>query len=80
MVYTISDGGVENWADIKDAFVEGAKRHHYVHLQIGRKTPMYEDLKSAGLKTILDDGTNASRVLIDFTQKEIYGQNSGGSS
>lgn len=77
LVYTISDGHVGNWESIKDKFIEGAKRHNYFHLQIGKQTQMYKDLKQAGLKTILDDGTNAPEILIDLTQREVYGQNRG---
>ncbi len=74
LVYTISDGEIGNWVLLKDYFIKGAKRHNYFHLQIGGETEMYKDIKSAGLKAILDDGQNSAEILIDLTQKEIYSQ------
>lgn len=73
LVYTISDGHVDNWKNIKDTFIEMAKKHKYFHLQIGEETQMYRDLKEAGLKAILNDGKSASKVLIDLTQRDVYG-------
>jgi len=73
LVYTISDGEIGNWDEVKERFIQGAKQHHYFHLQIGEKTQMYEDLKEAGLMSILDDGKNSAKILIDITQREIYG-------
>ncbi len=73
LLYTISDGEVTNWPRIKDKFIERAKKHNYFHLQIGRETPMYLDLKEAGLTAILDDGTKADQILIDLTLKNVYG-------
>ena len=74
LVYTISDGEISNWGDVKEKFIERAKKHHYFHLQIGEKTQMYRDLKSAGLKTLLDDGKNSAKILIDVTQREVFGE------
>jgi hypothetical protein len=73
LVYTISDGEIENWSGMKDVFIEGARRHYYVHLQIGNESQMYNDLKSAGLYVVRDDGRNAAKILIDLTQKTLNG-------
>ena len=73
IVYTISDGEVGNWDSLKQEFIKGAKKHHYFHLQVGKKTDMYDDLKNAGLIAKLDNGANSSKILIDLTQQEIFG-------
>jgi len=72
LIYTISDGEIERWGFVKDRFIEGAKRHHYFHLQIGKESQMHRDLKEEGLTSILDDGKNSAGILIDLTQKQIY--------
>ena len=74
LVYTISDGEITNWDDIKHKFIEAAKKHHYFHVQIGRESQMYNDLKKAGLNAFLDDGTNTAKTIIDLTQKQVYGE------
>lgn len=73
LVYTISDGEITNWSTTKERFIRGAKEHNYFHLQIGKPSQMYKDLKDAGLRVCLDDGSNSAKILIDLTQKEIYG-------
>jgi hypothetical protein len=73
LVYTLSDGYIANWPQIKDYFIEGAKKHHYVHLQYGEDTQMSKDLRGADLKVLLDDGSSSVKKIIDFTQNEIYG-------
>jgi hypothetical protein len=73
LLYTISDGDISNWNSVKDLFIESAKRHHYFHLQIGKETKMYRDLKKAGLVAKLDDGRNSDKILIDLTLKDVYG-------
>ena len=73
LVYTISDGEIQNWSTMRESFIEGAQRHHFVHLQIGGESQMYRDLKSAGLYVVNDDGKNAAKILIDLTQKTLYG-------
>jgi len=72
LVYTISDGEVENWSSKKDKYIEGAKRHHYFHLQIGRESQMYKDLKAEGLNAILDNGQDSAQILVDLTQNQVY--------
>lgn len=76
LVYTISDGGINNWSKIRDEFIEGAKKHNYFHLQVSRRgetlPKMYDELKEAGLTAVHDDGSD-SRILIDLTQNQIYG-------
>ncbi|MDO8509409.1 MAG: hypothetical protein Q7S27_07045 [Nanoarchaeota archaeon] len=46
---TISDGIIDNWSDIKEDFLKGAKRHNYFHIQIGNPTEMSNDVEKAGL-------------------------------
>lgn len=73
LVYTISDGEIYNWNSVKNIFIEKAKEHNFFHLQIGGESQMYKDLKAAGLKAIIDDGTNSAKLLIDLTQQSVYG-------
>ncbi len=45
IIFTISDGSIDNWSDIKEEFMHKAKQHYYFHLQIGGSTTMTKDLK-----------------------------------
>jgi len=45
IIFTISDGSIDNWSDIKDEFMRKAKQHYYFHLQIGGSNTMTKDLK-----------------------------------
>ena len=45
LIFTVSDGAIDNWSDIKDEFMRKAKQHYYFHLQIGSPNTMTKDLK-----------------------------------
>ncbi|HLD06675.1 MAG TPA: hypothetical protein VJC16_04030 [Candidatus Nanoarchaeia archaeon] len=47
--FTVSDGGVQNWADVKEGFMQRAREHYYFHIQLGPHTAMSRALKRAGL-------------------------------
>ena len=70
LIFTISDGEIDNWDSIKDYFLENAKKHQYFHLQIGSETLATQDLKDAGLyvEQILG-GEDLARKTIDLTDK-----------
>lgn len=65
LVFTISDGEISNWGDVRDSFLEGAKRNHYFHFQIGGHSSASKDMKSADLQVELCRGQKdlASRVI-----------------
>ena len=65
LIYTISDGEIENWEDIKTDFLSGAKNHSYFHMQIGPDTEMSQDLKGADFEVV------SIRRVEDLAQKVI---------
>lgn len=69
LVFTISDGEIMNWAKVKDNFLQGAKRNHYFHFQIGNDSQASLDMKTEGLHVEPCSGHKdlASRV-IDLTK------------
>ena len=72
LVYTISDGIIDTWNDIREDFIEKAKRHHYFHLQIGGKNNFTEDLERAGLNVYYVKGNeDLANLVIDLT-KNVY--------
>lgn len=70
LVFTISDGEISNWDKVKSNFLEGAKRNHYFHFQIGGHSSASKDMKTEGLQVELCRGHKdlASRV-IDLTKR-----------
>lgn len=50
LIFSSSDGEIMNWADVRDVFIPGAKRHHYFHLQIGEDSQASLDMKTQGLQ------------------------------
>lgn len=74
LIYTISDGEIGNWNSIKEDFISQAKKHAYVHLHMGTKNEMTEDLRKAGLEVIIaKDGKGIMQKTIDLTDKLIRG-------
>ena len=68
LVFTISDGGINNWDEVKDSFIAGAKKHHYFHLQIGGETPTSKDLLAANLKVEpIRGNSDLAKKVIDLT-------------
>jgi hypothetical protein len=51
LMFTISDGGIDNWGSIRDEFIKAIKdnSHYYFHLQIGSGGIMTKDLEQAGI-------------------------------
>jgi len=72
LIYTCSDGQINNWDNIEDEFIREAKRHSYIHFQFGRNTNMTKSLKDNGLEVIIaEDGKGVVRDVIDLTDKII---------
>ena len=71
LIFSLSDGDVSNWNEIKEVYIKRAKQNHYFHLQIGRETIMSRDLEEAGLAVKYDDGKNLGKLVIDLTRPYI---------
>ena len=70
LMFTVSDGDVENWDTIKDDFINSARKHHYFHLQIGGHSKMSSELKKAGFNVLKVSGNNdLANTVIDLTDK-----------
>lgn len=70
LIFTISDGGINNWSSIKDNFIENAKKHQYFHLQIGDSTSTTKDLENAGLYVeCISNAQDLANKTIDLTDK-----------
>jgi hypothetical protein len=69
LVFTISDGEIQNWSDVKESFLEGAKKNHYFHFQIGEDSTASLDMRADNLHVELCRGHKdlASKV-IDLTK------------
>ncbi len=67
--FTVSDGEVQNWDDVKKDFINRAKEHYFFHIQIGPATKMTQDLKRAGLPVYsVRTGDELERMAIDLTR------------
>lgn len=75
LVFTISDGEIGNWGDIRSEFIRLAKKHYYFHLQVGDENEATEYMKRKGLyvETIKGAHDLATKV-IDLTDK-LYRRN-----
>ena len=75
LMFTISDGYIQNWEDIKDNFLKYAGRHHYFHLQIGAENSMSLDLEKAGfLVRYVRGNGDLANIVINLTDKLYRGQ------
>jgi hypothetical protein len=76
LIFTISDGDIYNWSDIKDDFIKGALRNNYFHLQIGNDSnEMLDDLEKNGLKSVrISNANDLSQKIIDLTDSEFRGE------
>lgn len=68
LMFTLTDGEVSKWSDIKDDFIQRAKGQYYFHFQIGDSTPMSSDLEEANIPVFYDDGRNLGKMIIDLTR------------
>ena len=49
LIFTESDGQIQNWSDVRDDVLRGAKNHYYFHIQIGPHTTMSQELLDEGI-------------------------------
>lgn len=74
LVFTISDGEIQNWDDMKDEFIALARQHHYFHLQMGPANGFTEDLKRSGLHVEhIRKASDLATKVIDLTDKLYRG-------
>jgi len=48
LIFTISDGYIDNWNSIKGEFLGQARKHVYFHLQLGDENKVTEELEEKG--------------------------------
>ncbi len=58
LMFTISDGEIGNWGNIKDEFIKSAQKHYYFHLQIGGQNSVSRDLEEANIPVYYVQGEN----------------------
>jgi hypothetical protein len=58
LMFTISDGHIDNWYKIGKKFIENAKKHKYFHLQIGDPNNFSEALENNGFPVYYIKGDN----------------------
>jgi len=75
LVFTISDGEIHNWDDIKGEFIKEAKKHHYFHLQIGPKNKTSKELEKAGIYVeYVKNAQDLATKVIDLTDNLYRGK------
>ena len=75
MVYTISDGEIQNWSSIKNEFIKKAKEHYYFHLQIGPGNVMTNDLEKNGLEVVeIYNAQDLANKIIEITDSSFRRQ------
>ncbi|HLC86088.1 MAG TPA: hypothetical protein VJG30_02300 [Candidatus Nanoarchaeia archaeon] len=79
LVISTSDGGIENWDEIKTEYITRAKANQYFHIQMGdfsrdekgnvvTRPQMCEDLEAAGLHVYYEDGKNLGKLVLDIAR------------
>jgi len=56
LMFTISDGEIDNWSSIKEDFIKSAQKHYYFHLQIGGQNRVSADLEEARIPVYYVNG------------------------
>ena len=75
LIFTLSDGDIQNWYSIKDEFIEYAHKHHYFHLQIGGTSRASKDLDNAGFPVFYVQGEeDLWNQVLDLTDKMYKGK------
>ena len=70
ILFTISDGIVYNWKDIKAEFKNIVKIHQFFHIQIGPKSDMSKDLEKMGFKVYhVNTGKELASLMVDLTSE-----------
>ncbi len=72
VLFTSSDGHIQNWNTIKKRFIEIAKQHYYFHIQFGKATTMTNDLRREGLPAFeVNNGEDHYNLAIDLTKQQF---------
>ena len=75
LVYTISDGEIGNWNNIRNEFIKGAKNHYYFHLQIGPVNEMNRNLTEKGLNVVeIHNAQDLAEKVIEITDNNFRGE------
>jgi len=75
LIWMITDGHIDNWDKIKDEFINGAKRHQYMHIQIGGENETSQDLQKEGLfVTHINSAKDLEGKVIDLSKKVHGGE------
>lgn len=70
LIFTISDGEIGNWSDVRDKFLKGAKRNYYFHFQIGDESSASQDMTQNGLHVEPCKGHyDLANRVIDLTKR-----------
>lgn len=70
LVFTVSDGEIQNWGGIKEEFMRLAGRHHYFHLQIGYPDSTSRELEAAGFRVeYVMNAADLGKKVIDLTDR-----------
>lgn len=75
LIFTISDGDIGNWNEIKDDFIKYAKQHHYFHLQIGSGNDVTKELEKNGLYVeYIQNAADLANKVINLTDNLYRGK------
>ncbi|MDD5133045.1 MAG: hypothetical protein PHD81_03060 [Candidatus Nanoarchaeia archaeon] len=75
LIFTISDGEIENWDGIKNDFIKYAKQHYYFHLQIGNENSITKEMKENGLYVeCIKNAEDLSTKVINLTDNLYRGK------
>lgn len=71
LIFTISDGEIRNWEDIKEDVFDGAERNLYFHLQIGNDSDSAVEMRQRGMHATepILNGEDIPRLTIDLTKQ-----------
>ena len=69
LIFTISDGEIQNWDDLRDVIIDGALRNNYFHLQIGKQSHASKDMKKNGVLVVpVLRYSDLAQTTIDLTR------------
>lgn len=73
LIFTLSDGEIQNWDSIEKIFIAGAKKHYFQHFQLGNKNSATDSMSKAGLNIAYvqtkQDYDNLARNGINLVDK-----------
>jgi hypothetical protein len=72
LIFTVSDGGIQNWHSIRESFIQNSSKHFYFHMQMGGENQTSRDLKANGLNVYyIEKAEDLWKQVIDLSEK-IY--------